>query len=365
MPAPSESWTQVSLLEACREPQWTRFVEAHPAALGFYGLNYRDFLQQAVPGSVPQYLMAERGGVVVGVMPAMLRREGPFGPVLNALPFYGSNGAPLVSDDADGGATVTDALLAAFDAIAEREDVVSSTIVGNPLDARGQACLDARAADCRDSRIGQITWLPADADADDDDARERALLDSYHQKTRNIVRKAMKSGVTVTVDDSPDGLAALAALHSENMAVIGGLAKSADVFRALGECFEAGRSRRLWVASHAGSPIAYLLLLYHGHIVEYFAPAVHAEARALQPLSLLVHRAMADAVARGARCWNWGGTWRSQHGVHQFKRRWGTTDIEYRYSTRIRHAAVLQSPRAVLLDGYPSYYVLPFDRLAS
>ena len=54
--------------------------------------------------------------------------------------------------------------------------------------------------------------------------------------------------------------------------------------------------------------------------------------RSEQPLSVLIFRAMQDAIKeKGSKHWNWGGTWKSQHGVYRFKSRWGAHDNKYRY----------------------------------
>ncbi len=337
---------------------WDGFVLAHPAHLAFYTTAYRDFLLRACPGSTARYLVAEHGTRLVGVMPAMSSAAGEFGAVLNALSFYGSHGAPLVAPDVDG---VASALLDAFDDLAVGLYTAARTVVSNPLDAGVAATVRARGADCTDSRIGQLTFLPTDPGSDT--ARSALLLSMFSGKRRNQVRKTLQSGITVRVDNSFASLRDAAALHRDNIEAIGGIPKPLAVFDALGATHAAGRQREMWIAELDGVPIAYLLLLHTGSVVEYFTPAVRADARALQPLTLLIYHAMRDALARGARIWNWGGTWTSQHGVYEFKRGWGTSDLRYDYFTRVLNPALYLARPAELLREYPYFFTLPFARL--
>ncbi len=353
--------TVVRELTPVAESRWTAFIETHPEALGFYTLPYRDFLLRVCSGSDAHYFVAERDGAIVGVLPTLLSAPGSFGRILNALPFYGSNGAPLVALDIPDREWVAASLIAAFDALAASAQVAASTMISNPLDPMSARVLADRAHDCTDHRIGQVTPLPADPGTDS--ARHELLLGIYDGKRRNQVRKTLKSGVTVRVDDSVEALGCVAALHRDNIEAIGGVAKPRSIFDALGDTLRPIVDRQVWVASLDGAPIAYLLVLHAPGVVEYFTPCVRAEFRPLQPLTLLIFHAMRDALARGARVWNWGGTWTTQQGVYEFKRGWGTSDLPYEYFTRVGNERLYGATPAELLREYPWTYTLPFTRL--
>jgi hypothetical protein len=59
-----------------------------------------------------------------------------------------------------------------------------------------------------------------------------------------------------------------------------------------------------------------------------------------------------------------GGTWLSQSGVYDFKKRWATTDYPYYYYTQIFNTDVKLQRKETLLTMYPGFYVLPFSELA-
>ena len=73
--------------------------------------------------------------------------------------------------------------------------------------------------------------------------------------------------------------------------------------------------------------------------------------------------AMKDAMLRGYDNWNWGGTWLSQGGVYDFKKRWGTSEHPYYYFTQVFNQDVLSLSKAVLVKDYLGFYVVPFDAL--
>jgi lipid II:glycine glycyltransferase (peptidoglycan interpeptide bridge formation enzyme) len=112
-----------------------------------------------------------------------------------------------------------------------------------------------------------------------------------------------------------------------------------------------------------GQPVAALLLLYFNRTVEYYVPATLEAERVHQPTSLILFQAMQDAARAGYTRWNWGGTWLNQDGVSRFKRKWGAQDSRYRYYIKLNAAEILKRSRSELLDAYPGFYVVPFDKL--
>ena len=292
---------------------------------------------------------------MVGALPAFLRRgtDGR-GAVLNSLPFFGSNGGLL---EFDGSPAVRRALLDRFDTLAREEGCVSSTIVTSPLDEDGAAGESLIAFDLRDERRGQVTTLP-----DASPEVGAALMDLFHLKSRNALRKAQKLPLTVTREDE-DALRFVAATHRDNILAKEGLAKEPRFFEAVARVYQRGRDYDVWVARHEGQAVAGLLVLYFNHTVEYYTPAVVEAYRSWQPLSLLVFEAMQAAVGHGMRWWNWGGTWASQEGVRRFKERLGAADRPYHYYTRILDPSLLDRRPADLLREFPHFYVLPFSAL--
>jgi GNAT acetyltransferase-like protein len=329
-----------------REAAWDAFVAGCEGGLLYYSMKYRRFLTELL-GCRPIYWVAVRGEEVVGVLPIM-SREGPYGTVWNSLPFYGSHGGVLATDPG-----AAEALYRQYNGMVATEGIAAATLVGNPFQAPDESLLEF---DVVDQRVGQFLSL-RELDTDDP---ERFLARADGSARRNV-RKAIASGITVRIDN--EALAFLEACHRANMAAIGGRAKSPRFFELVPRHFVSGHDYDIYVAEVAGRPIAALLLFYCNGTVEYFIPAVEHAHRSDQPMAVIVCQAMRDVLRRGCRRWNWGGTWGEQTGVYRFKKKWGSSEVLYRYYTRVRNPTLLEAAREELLEGYENFFVLPFGML--
>ena len=333
-------------LTAAREDDWTAFLRARPEALLYHSLPYRDLLADLL-GCRPDYLVAvDADERVRGALPIMWALDASGTRVANALPYYGSNGAPVADSD-----EAAAALAAAWDARATAPDTAAATLVANPLAGEPKV-----AHTHVDERISMVTDLP-----DPGGDFEERLLAAIDASARRNVRKAERAGYEVVRDE--EALDDLRRLHEENMAAIGGAAKSAAFFEAVPRHFRAGDEWQLWVARDGRSVAAALLVFHFGATAEYYTPAIAHEHRSSQPLSAILVAAMADAALRGLRRWNWGGTWRSQTGVYRFKRKWGAVERSYRYLTQLNDATLLERRPEDLTARFPNFFVVPFGAL--
>ena len=335
----------VSISDALRDP-YARFVEQHPAARLFHSRRYLDLLCDMLGATDRSLLALDLSGGVVGALP-VLAHQGTGGVALNSLPFYGSHGGALASEPA-----VAQALVDAFGTAARDRLCASATLVENLKDPWSYSGLGATHSD---ERIGQISPIGHAQDC------AEGLMAAFHYKTRNMVRKSQRAGLSVRVDNMAFGI--LERMHRENLAALGGVPKPARFFSLVDRHFRRDTDYRLYLAHKDGQPVSALLLFYFGSTVEYFMPATQVEFRELQPLTLLIFEAMTDASRRGFRWWNWGGTWKTQDGVYRFKKRWGTEDHPYKYHTIVNRTEILEWSSARMLAEYPYFYVAPFSAL--
>ena len=335
---------QVVALEPELEDTYESFVSGHPHSLLYYSLKFRDFLADLLRCE-PRYAMALIDGHPAGVLPLMASL-GPLGRVLNSLPFYGSNGGILATHPA-----ASLALATWYEAEATAEGVIAATVIANPLDPTPGPAVH----DLRDVRVGHVTHLsPAPGGPDE-------VAQGVVSSARRNVSKAMRSGVEVIVDN--DGFDDLEHMHRENMAAIGGRAKTPEFFAAVPRCFRAGDDYDLYVARLGAEPVAALLVFYYGSTVEYYVPATAVQHRSIQPMAAILHGAMADARQRGCRLWNWGGSWPSQENLMRFKAKWGGRPRTYHYRTKLNSPDLLAATEGQLLDAYPGFFVVPFASL--
>lgn len=320
---------------AGREAEIAALVAGHPEGLVYYTPAFRRYLL-AVAGGECRSRLAIEAGRVTGVLP-LLALPGPYGVVLNSLPFFGSNGGILSVSTA-----AQSALLAEYDRMAA--EVAVATWISHPF----MDTVTPRHT-LTDERIAQWTTLGG-----------AELPAGIEASARRNVQKARAEGVTVREDHS--ALPFLEATHRENMAAIGGRAKPASFFASL-QVMTAGRDWRLHVAERAGQPVAALLTFEAATTVEYVMPVVIESARTLQPTAAILGAAMADAAARGFTRWNWGGTWLTQEGVYRFKRKWGADERRYQYYITLNDLTLRARTAADLAAAYPWYFTLPYASL--
>lgn len=341
---------------------YEELLQVCPWAMLYHSLTYLRFLKDFLPSSAEDhYLLVFEGNQLVGALPCFLI-DGPHGAVVNSLPFFGSHGSILLSPGANGAAAaiLADGLMD----LCRSRNVSFATVIDTPFSNNENLFRRVMDFQYRDQRIGQFTPLP---EGDSAQLVGERLLALYHQKTRNIVRKALRSGLAFGHDHSQQTLEALHELHETNILGIGGIAKPKGFFDSITSQLLYDRDYRIYTArTGTGEIVCALMLLYFKDTVEYFVPATIESWRTAQPLSALIYQAMLDAVLeRQSRKWNWGGTWLTQDGVYHFKSRWGTHDFPYHYYTRVfpDGQSLCGISRQDLLDCYPWFYIVPFSAL--
>ena len=346
-PLPESSRANVQVLEVCAESQaaYTRFVDGHPAALVTYSLRYRDLLTELL-GCESSYAMATRGDQVVGVMPLM-SSHGEVGEVLNSLPYFGSNGGPLVTSE-----EAADALLSWYEERVGRDGVAAATVVGNPL-SPSQAPRHELAED----RVAHVTDLTG---PDACDERVWRMIDG---SARRNVKKTQRLGTLVAVEN--EAFPELEALHRAAMGAIGAQAKDPEFFTAVQRHFRPGEDFDLFVARLDGEPAGALLIFYSASAVDYYIPAASPEHRSAQPMAAVLLAALIQAAERGLEHWNWGGSRPDQDALMRFKAKWGGRPHPYRYWTAVKRPELLDASPEALLAAYPGFFVVPFAALRS
>ena len=333
---------QINILNEQDHVAYDSYVLGHKHGLLYFTNAYREFLEKTVGGQ-SRYLIAKTSdGDICGVFPLM-RKDGAYGPVWNALPFYGSHGAPL-ADTPEIAKALYDYAYNNFLA-----DAAALTIIDMPFENAQDLEIKH---DYEDHRIGQ--WTPLKQTQDE-------IFELVDSSTRRNIRKAHKEHIQVSIDN--DAWDFLQKVHLENMQAIGGNPKSDAFFKAAQSCFKAGNEYNIYIAHKDEQAISALLIFYCRNVVEYFIPVTVHDFRNSQPSAAIILQAMLDAAQNGYKWWNWGGTWKSQEGVYKFKKKWGAEDRPYQYYTCLKNKDILSLSTETLLKAYPDFYVLPFGAL--
>jgi hypothetical protein len=331
-------------------PELDEYVSESPTSL-IYGTSHFIGLISKHLDATAYWIIARNQQGIRAVLPAVYR-DGPAGGVLNSLPYYGSNGG-IIQVEVDEVAKAK--VIEHFYRFAEDLGCVSATIITNPLLQDSGFYEEHTKFDLRDQRIGQFTPLSSVKHPDD-------LMSIFDDPRPRNIRRAIKEGVRVASDHSQESLNFLYETHFANITAIGGLPKERSFFDDLLEILPKN-TWTIYTAYLDEARIAALLVMYFNNTVEYFTPAVVESFRSVQPLSLIIYKAMQDFMGMGYSNWNWGGTWLSQTGVYDFKKRWGTKDLPYYYYTRLFNRQILKSSKEELSRNYKGFFVLPYSSL--
>lgn len=336
------------------DAEYERFILQDRHTLFYASCAYRNLLKSYLQAESFYLGAVDAAGKLAAVLPAFLKRNERYGNILNSLPFYGSNGGVI---EHQGDLSIKKGMLAFFDQVARVQNCVSTTIITSPFDKQSDFYNQNATFDFMDQRIGQITSLPEKSE----NVAESLMKIFSDPRPRNI-KKAIKSGIQVRWSQDTSDLDFLFQVHQDNIKAIGGIAKEKEFFEKIGISIPQ-ENYRIYVAELEGIPVAALLLFYYNKTVEYYTPTIIEAYRSIQPLSLLIYQAMQDAILDRYTHWNWGGTWLTQDGVYDFKKRWGTSDLPYYYFTKLYDEKLRTLTREQLLSEYPNFYVMPFNKL--
>lgn len=333
---------------------WDNFLKSSPHSLFFSSSKYKNLLENFL-GIEGNYLIAKNdNGKVVGGLPFFVKHS-DIGAVVNSLPFYGSNGGII---EFEGNNNVKSLLYKTFQSELLKIKVLSTTLISSPFEKDLSYYTNKVKYVFTEKRIGQITTLPAKGENLNEE-----LMAIFHHKTRNMVRKCLKSEIKIVSEFNDKVLNFLIKVHKENMEAINGIHKPDDFFLKIPKVFEYESDFKIYTAYLNSKPVAALLVFYFNNTVEYFTPVIKSEYRNLQPMSGLIFKAMTDAVNKNYKYWNFGGTWLTQEGVYRFKKRWGAKDLEYKYFINVLDKSIYETNKKELLEKFSYFFTLPFDQL--
>lgn len=319
---------------------------------------FQDFTVE-VSGSRPgHHYLASSDGTDMAMMPMATKWSDELGLVANSMPWFGSLGGVLTApEDADSSRIL---LLRQAESWFRDNDVAFASINLTPEEMRFlpvyQEILKPQVVH---RRRAQVTALPEAGE----EVEER-LMRVFHPKARNAVRKGLAQGFRIERCDSEEAWSSLVRIHSENMELLGGRAKSTETYRLLRK-HAPQASVSLTLAKLGERVVAALLLLRVGRTIEYITPAVDPAYRETQALSALIWTEMLSGVIDGALIWNWGGTGWGQSSLHRFKERLGGVTTDYVTIVVCSDQGLRSLPR--IENSLPAevqdYFLYPFSRV--
>lgn len=305
----------VTAFTPARSAAWDAFAAAHPQGTFFHRAAWADVLSRAF-GHAAHYLMAERDGAVVGVLPLVQVKTLLFGNSLISNPFC-VYGGPLAVD-----AEAAQAL--------EREAAALMVRLGVPVmewrfrDAIPEGWLDG-GWQSRDDLY--VTFRKPILASDD------ANMKAIPRKQRAMVRKGIDRGLTSSVGRDVD---TLHAIYAESVRNLGTPVFGRNYFRILAEVFAADMD--VVVIQDAGSPVAAVMNFYdRGEVLPYYGGGT-AAARVAAAHDFMYWEVTRLAAARGCTGFDFGRS-KAGTGSFAFKKNWGFTPTPLLHRYRLAPGA--------------------------
>lgn len=283
------------------------FVAEHPDATIFHRPGWLQAVAQGC-GQIGCWLLAERGGVLNGLLPLTLVHSAIFGRALVSCGFAVGGGI-LAEDDA------TAALLA-------DHAVMLATRMSCPtIELRGGAMPALQWTVREDQYAGFVRALGHD---------EEAELLTIPRKQRAEIRKAMTSGLRITIGQGEQDRRAHYAVYAESVRNLGTPVFPQSLFDAVLDRF--GEDADILTVWQADTPVASVLSLYHGgSVMPYWGGGTRA-ARQLRANEWMYFSLMSHARNREATQFDFGRS-KIGTGAFAYKKNWGFAPVPLRYAT--------------------------------
>lgn len=273
---------------------WDAFVLSTPGGTFFHRFAWRAIFRDVFRLN-PRYLLAERDGAVVGVLPLVHQKSLLFGNALIAAPFH-VEGGPLASEP-----TIISALDDAALSLMEELKVPI-------LEYRSRKATRPGWTVKRDLYATFVRPLSA---KDDDN------LLAIPRKQRAVVRKALGGPLTGSTEEGVD---ALFRVYSESVRNLGTPVFPKRYFAALRAAF--GTDCDVVVISESGVPVSAVLNFYHnGTVLPYYGGGT-SDARRTGANDLMYWEVMRRAALRGCTHFDFGRS-KAGTGAFAFKKNWG------------------------------------------
>ncbi|HEX3810905.1 MAG TPA: FemAB family XrtA/PEP-CTERM system-associated protein [Rhizomicrobium sp.] len=285
---------RIALIEPDDATAWDEFVRSAPSATFFHLSGWKPIIEKAF-GHETYYLLAKRGGAVVGLLPLTHIKSFIFGNSLisNAFSVYGG----IVSSDAE----AHGALVGAAADIARRLKV---------------DCVEFRSIQPSNPSWVQRDGLyvtfrrPIGANSDEN-------MKAIPRKQRAMIRKGISNGLTSECDENPDRLHEI---YAHSVHHLGTPVFPLRYFQLLKEQF--GDACDIVTVVQGACAVASVMNFYfRDEVLPYYGGGTNA-ARKLAANDFMYWEVMRRAAERGCRVFDFGRS-KVGTGSYNFKRYWG------------------------------------------
>jgi FemAB-related protein (PEP-CTERM system-associated) len=297
---------KVRALEASDEARWDAFVREAKDGTFFHLSAWRRVIEEAFAHPT-YYLLAERAGVITGVLPLTLVKTRLFGRSLISNAF-GVYGGPVATDPES------------REALEARSIELMNELRVPVLEFRS-GC-EERTGWTSKRDLYATFRKPIDPSIDQN-------MKEIPRKQRAMVRKGIKNGLKSEIDDDVDRLYRI---YSESVRNLGTPVYSKRYFSLLRILFKSQMD--IVTITHDGSPVAAVMNFYfRDEVLPYYGGGT-GDARRLAANDFMYWEVMRRACERGLRLFDFGRS-KLGTGAYDFKCYWGFEPTPLVYQFRL------------------------------
>lgn len=294
--------------------RWNAFVNLCPRA-NFYQRFEWEGVNRERLGHRTEFLLAERGEDIVGVMPMVRVRSALFGDVLSSMPFVNFGGPAGLDEGIE-------------DALAEAARARADALRCHYLQIRATRAFPGMQVGT--DKVSMTVALDPDPEA---------LMRSFSTKHRTNIRRAQKNDLTVRAGGT-ELLDDFYATLSRSWQRLGTPLYRRSYFEDIVRRFDGGT--RLFVAYHGGVPVATAFNGEFRGTVEGMWAGVDPRAQELQPNYVLYWEMLRDACERGLTRFHLGRSTKDS-GAVRFKEKWSATPQQLYWNHHLVRAREMPS----------------------
>ena len=298
---------RLEVVDPTRFPGWDERLSRHPDGTVFHTSAWARVLSVAY-GYLPTYFTFIEKDRLGGILPFMEIRSWITGTRGVSLPFT-DQCAPILPDG-----TGFEEAMAQVIALAE---------------SRGWRTVELR------GRVSGMEHLPVSTEYRSHDldlaGGEESLLSRYRPNVHRNIRKAEREGISVSEDQTPEGLMEFYHLNCLTRREHGLPPQPVRVFEHLREHVLEKRLGFLMIARYKREAIAGALFLLFGGKAIFKYGASDRRYQEFRANNLVFRDAIRLLCRKGVRTLSFGRTDFGHEGLRQFKLSWGTTETRHQY----------------------------------
>lgn len=297
-------------LDATCEPAWDAFVEAMPDGTFFHRAAWARVITQAF-GHRPHYMLAERDGAIVGILPLAQVKTALFGNTLISVPFCVYGGVLAVDQESRSAlegcaAALMEPTGAAAVEMRYRNPVESDWLTGPDL---------------------YVTFRKAI------DPNSETNMKAIPRKQRAMVRKGIQNGLTSVSNQDVGGLHRI---YAESVRNLGTPVFAKKYFRILAEVFKDCLDV-VTILDQDTALASVMNFYFRDEVLPYYGGGTLG-ARSRAANDFMYWEVMRRAAEKGCRIFDFGRS-KIGTGAFSFKHNWGFEPAPLHYRFKLRPGA--------------------------